>query len=107
MLHGAVVAMGPEHANLIAKRGCSTQDVKQYLWVHFGKQKRDLRSMGKLHLDLEGQDENRFTRSTSGPAWSMLVVSGASNAGVSLCPSITIGREICKNVTQVIKTRTS
>ena len=34
----------------------------------------------------------------------MLVVAGANNAGVStVCPSITIGREIGRNATQVIK----
>jgi hypothetical protein len=106
MLHGAVVVMGPEHANLIASRGWSKQDVKQYLWERFGKHKRDLRRMGKLHPDLEGEDEDAFIRSTSGAAWIMLVVSGANNAGVStVCPSITIGREIGRNATQVIKRR--
>ena len=61
--------------------------------------------MGKLHPDLDGQDEDAFIRSTSSPEWIMLVVSGANNAGVStVCPSITIGREIGRNATQVIKT---
>jgi len=64
--------------------------------------------MGKLHPDLEGYDEAAFIHSTSGPEWIMLVVSGASNAGVStVCPSITIGREIGRNATQVIKRRVS
>jgi hypothetical protein len=106
MLHGAVVVMGPEHANLIASRGWSKRDVKQYLWEHFGKHKHDLRRMGKLHADLDDAAEDAFIHSTSGPEWIMLVVAGASNAGVSpVCPSITIGREIGRNATQVIKPR--
>jgi hypothetical protein len=36
----------------------------------------------------------------------MLVVSGANNAGVStICASITIGREIGMNATQVVQAR--
>ena len=108
MLHGAIVLMGPEHANLIASRGWSKQDVKQFLWERFGKRKSDLRRMGKLHPDLEREAEDAFIRNTSGPEWIMVVVSGANNAGVStVCPSITIGREIGKNATQLIRSRSS
>jgi hypothetical protein len=106
MLHGAVVVMGPEHANLIASQGWSKQDVKQFLWQNFGKRKSDLRRMGKLHADIAAEAEDAFIRCTSGPEWIMLVVSGANNAGVStVCPSITIGREIGKNATQVVQAR--
>jgi hypothetical protein len=108
MLHGAVVVMGPEHANLIASRGWSKQNVKQFLWENFGKRKSDLRRMGKLHPDIDAEAEDAFIHLTSGPEWIMLVVSGANNAGVStVCPSITIGREIGKNATQLIESRSS
>ena len=55
MLHGAVVVMGPEHAQLIARQGWSKQDVKQFLWENFGKTKRELRRYGKLHPDIESR----------------------------------------------------
>jgi hypothetical protein len=103
MLHGAVVVMGPEHAQLLAGRGWSKQDVKHYLFEHFGKYKYELRRMGKLHADFEVEAEDAFIRCTSSPDWIMLVVAGANNAGVStVCPSITIGREIGKNATRLI-----
>jgi hypothetical protein len=36
----------------------------------------------------------------------MLVVAGAANGGVStICPSITMGREVGNNATQVIRMR--
>ena len=104
MLHGAAVVMGPEHAQLIARRGWSKQDVKQFLWENFGRRKSDLRRFGKLHPDIAREAEDAFIHSTSGPEWIMLVVSGANNAGVStVCPSITIGREIGRNATQAIR----
>jgi hypothetical protein len=104
MLHGAVVVMGPEHAQLIASKGWSKQDCKQFLFEHFGKRKSDLRAMGKLHPDIEAEAEDAFIRITSSPEWIWLVVAGANNGGVStVCPSITIGREIGRNATQVVR----
>src|ERR1700730_12430062 len=101
MLHGAVVVMGPEHAQLIARQGWSKKDVKQFLFEHFGKTKRQLRRYGKLHPDIESEPEDAFIRVTSSPEWILLVVAGANNGGVStVCPSITIGREIGKNATR-------
>jgi hypothetical protein len=101
--HGAVVVMGPEHANLIAARGWSKQDCKQFLWENFGKRKSELRRLGKLHPDFADASEEGFIRSAKSVDWIMLVVSGANNAGVStVCPSITTGREIGKNATQLI-----
>ena len=106
MLHGAVVVMGPEHAQLIAARGWSKQDCKQFLFERFGKRKHELRQMGKLHADFEAESDDAFIRLTSSPEWIWLVVSGANNAGVStVCPSITIGREIGRNATQVLHAR--
>ena len=108
MTHGAVVVMGPEHAHLIAARGWSKQDCKQFLFEHFGKRKAELRRLGKLHADFDGAAEDAFIRSTVSPEWIMLVVAGANNAGVStVCPSITIGREIGNNATQLIRSKRS
>jgi hypothetical protein len=101
MLHGAVVVMGPEHAQLIARQGWSKRDVKQFLWEHFGRTKRELRRLGKLHPDLDDESEDAFIRVTSSPDWILLVVAGANNAGVSTVrPSITVGREIGTNATK-------
>jgi hypothetical protein len=103
---GAVVVMGPEHAQLIASRGWSKQDCKQFLFEHFGKRKSDLRAMGKLHDSFADQPEDAFIPHGSGVKNVMLVVAGANNAGVStVCPSITIGREIGINGTQPIRLR--
>jgi hypothetical protein len=103
---GAVVVMGPEHAQLIAARGWSKQDCRQFLFEHFGKRKRELRSMGKLHASFADQDEDAFIPHGSGIKNVMIVVAGANNAGVStVCPSITIGREIGINGTQAIRFR--
>ena len=69
MLHGAVVVMGPEHAQLIAARGWSKQDCKQFLFERLGKYKHELRKMGKLHPDIEAEAEDAFIRVTSSPVW--------------------------------------
>ena len=90
ILHGAVVVMGPEHAQIIANRGWSKQDVKQFLWEHFGKTKRELRRFGKVPRELEGKAEDAFIHSGRSPESIVLVVAGANNAGVStVCPSFT------------------
>ncbi|HET6316170.1 MAG TPA: hypothetical protein VFG86_06915, partial [Chloroflexota bacterium] len=60
MDHSCIVVMGPEHAQLIAHRGWSKQDVKQYLWERFGKHKSELRRYGKLHVDFESEPEDAF-----------------------------------------------
>jgi len=109
MLHGAVVVMGPEHAQIIAKQGWSKRDVKQFLWENFGKRKRELRRFGKVALDLREQPEDAFIHSGRSADSIILVISGANNAGVStVCPSITItpplgsmGRELGNGTSEV------
>jgi hypothetical protein len=90
ILHGAVVVMGPEHAQIIARRGWSKQDVKRFLWENFGKSKRDLRRFGKIAHELADKPEDVFIPSGRSPDCVLLVVSGANNAGVStVFPSMT------------------
>jgi hypothetical protein len=79
---GSVVVMCPEHANIIASKGWSKQDVIQFLWENFGKTKRELRRYGKI-IGLEEFDEDAFIHTSRSPEAIMLCVSGASNAGVS------------------------
>jgi hypothetical protein len=101
---GAVVVMGPEHAQLISARGWSKQDCKEFLFENFGKRKSELRRMGKLHPSFEAEPEEAFIPHGSSVNNVILVVAGAANAGVStVCPSITIGREIGRNATQLIR----
>jgi hypothetical protein len=101
---GAIVVMGPEHAQLIAARGWSKQDCCEFLFEHFGKRKSELRAMGKLQESFAAEPEEAFIPHASGVKNVMLVVAGANNAGVStVCPSITIGREIGTNGTQLIR----
>jgi hypothetical protein len=103
-LHGALVVLGPEHAHLIARRGWSKPDVKRFLFERFGKTKRELRRMGKLHPDLEGEDEDAFIRSAASPDSLVVIVAGANNAGVStVCPSITIGRTPLRHCVRAIE----
>jgi hypothetical protein len=93
MGHGCIVVMGPEHAQLIAARGWSKRDVRQFLFDHFGKTKQELRRYGKLHPELADEPEDAFIRSASSLDSVLLIVAGANNAGVStVCPSITVGR---------------
>ena len=59
VLHGAMVVMGPEHAQIIAKADWSKQDVKRFLWENFGKTKDELRRFGKVAHDLEENADRR------------------------------------------------
>jgi hypothetical protein len=103
ILHGAVVVMGPEHAQIIARKGWSKQDVKRFLWENFGKHKTELRRFGKVALELELSADDAFIHTGASPDSILLVVSGANNAGVStVCPSFTVGREGVGNGTREI-----
>jgi hypothetical protein len=104
ILHGAVVVMGPEHAQLIARQGWSKPDVKQFLWQNFGKTKRDLRRFGKIPTELADKPEDAFIHTARSPDSILLVVAGANNAGVStVCPSFTVGRDGIGNGTSEIE----
>lgn len=102
-LHGAVVVMGPEHAQIIAKQGWSKQDVKRFLWENFGKTKCELRRFGKVARELEDDADDAFIHTGGSPDSILLIVSGANNAGVStVCPSFTVGRAGIGNGTSEI-----
>jgi hypothetical protein len=79
---GSIVIMCPEHAQIIARGGWTKQQVRQYLWEHFGKTKRELRRFGKI-IDMEPESEDSFIHTATSPDSILLVVSGAANAGVT------------------------
>jgi hypothetical protein len=88
-LHGAVVVMGPEHAQLIAARGWSKQDVKQFIWERFGRTRAEIRRFGKVSHEDADLPEDAFIKSAASPDAILLVVSGANTAGVTtICPTL-------------------
>ncbi|MDR5709820.1 MAG: hypothetical protein QN140_08375 [Armatimonadota bacterium] len=86
--HGSIVVMGPEHAQMIAEAGWSKQQVREFLWEHFGRRAGELRRLGK-EGGLEAQlPDEAFVRFAPAPEAITLVVAGARNAGVStVCPT--------------------
>jgi hypothetical protein len=52
------------------------------LWEHFGRTKRELRRFGKI-IEMEQEAEDAFIPTSKSPDSILLVVSGASNAGVT------------------------
>lgn len=80
--NGAVIILGPEHAGIIAAGGWSKEAVRQFLFEHYGKYMSDLRRFGKV-IDLESEPDDKFITSAKGPETLLIVVAGASNAGVS------------------------
>jgi hypothetical protein len=79
---GSVIAMGPEHAAIIARRGWSKPDVIDFLFEHFGRKKSELRRFGKI-IGMDDLPEDAFVRNAQTKDGILLVVSGSSNAGVS------------------------
>ena len=80
--NGAVIILGPEHAGIIAAGGWTKDSVRQFLFEHYGKRMADLRRFGKV-IGLESEPDDRFIASARGPETLLIVVAGASNAGVS------------------------
>jgi hypothetical protein len=83
VMSASTVVMGPEHAQHIARRGWSKQDVKRFLWEHFGRTKRDWHRFGRRVVGMEDQPDDAFVRGAESPDDILLVVAGAANAGVS------------------------
>jgi hypothetical protein len=81
-INTAVVAMGPEHAIIIASKGWSKQAVREFLYENWGRKISDLKRFGKV-IDLEDQPDDAFIKNSESPDSISLVVTGASNAGVS------------------------
>ena len=81
-INTAVVAMGPEHANIIASKGWTKQAVREFLYENWGRRISDLKRFGKV-IDLEDQPDDAFIKNSESPDSISLVVTGASNAGVS------------------------
>jgi len=80
--NGAVVVMGPEHAQIVAAGGWTKQQVREFLYEHYGRRIADLRRFGKV-IELEDEPDDRFVHSGRAPEALTIVVAGASNAGVS------------------------
>lgn len=94
---GYTVVMGPEHAQLLARRGWSRDDVTQFLWENWGRTKSDIRRCGLLHDDLYAPEsagplsnevapdsvDDDFVHFGKSPQSLLLVVAGSRNAGVS------------------------
>jgi len=79
---GHTVVMGPEHAQLLARKGWSKQDAKQFLWEHWGRRRADIRSFGFISRLTEGP-EDEFIRFGESPDAIVLIVAGANSAGLS------------------------
>jgi hypothetical protein len=77
----SLIVMGPEHARLIAQRGWSKQDVKEFLTEHHGRTKAELARAGKPVRGDRPQDA--FVRFSTSPDDLLLVVAGANNCGIS------------------------
>ncbi len=89
---GCAVVMGPEHAHLIASRGWSKQDVRRFLWEHWGRRREDLRRFGLVHDGVTaghrlsappGTPDEEFLRFAESPDAILLIVAGARNAGMT------------------------
>ncbi|MDE3074283.1 MAG: hypothetical protein KGJ86_02550 [Chloroflexota bacterium] len=100
--HAACVILGPEHAQLLAGRGYSKRDVKEYLAEHSCRTYGDLRRTGRGSVEepsgwrgpepathaggeasLEERDAGELVRLIPSPDDVFVVVAGARNAGVS------------------------
>jgi hypothetical protein len=78
---GFVVAMSPQHAHLIATKGWSKADVKQFLAEHWGRPRGELRRLGVERAAGEGPDAEFVN--FGGPDSILLVVTGGFTNSIS------------------------
>jgi hypothetical protein len=83
--HGSVVLLGPEHARHIGSAGWSKEDVRQYLFEHWGNTAGELRLCGGALREMRDKDypDDTFIGSSSEPKNIKVFVAGANNAGES------------------------
>ena len=83
--HGSVVVLGPEHARFMGEAGWSKQDVRQFLFDHWGNTARELRLCGGELREIKGRDypDDTFIGASSDPDTIKVIVAGANNAGES------------------------
>ena len=70
------------HARILANGGWTKDSVRQFLYENYGKRVGDLRRFGKV-IELESEPNDKFIHSARSPETLLIVVAGASNAGVS------------------------
>jgi hypothetical protein len=80
-----VVVLGPEHARHIGSAGWSKQDVREYLFEHWGNTALELRLCGGELREMKGKDypDDTFIGASADPDTIKIFVAGANNAGES------------------------
>jgi hypothetical protein len=78
---GFVVAMGPQHARLIADKGWSKSQVKQFLADHCGRRRAELKDLGADRAAGDGPSDE-FVR-FGDPDQFLLVVAGSFTNSIS------------------------
>jgi hypothetical protein len=76
------VIFGPEHAQFLAGRGYSKQDVKEYFAAHTGRQASVLRRTGRSAAAGTVPDDD-LVRMLASPDDILIAVAGAANAGIT------------------------
>ncbi|MBX5468058.1 MAG: hypothetical protein K6U14_11295 [Firmicutes bacterium] len=94
--HRAVLVLGPEHAELLARHGYSKRAVQEYVYEHAGHTVAQLEAVGKDGVEMPigfirptrpeervGRSADEWRRLLKSPDDVLVVVAGAKNAGVS------------------------
>ena len=79
---GCVVVLGPEHARHIGSAGWSKQEVRQYLFDHWGNTAAELRLCGEPP-EIAGLSDDAVVGASGTPESIKIIVAGANNAGES------------------------
>jgi hypothetical protein len=83
---GFVVAMSPQHAHLIATKGWSKADVKQFLAEHWGRPRGELRRLGVERAAGEGPD-HEFVNFGGTDSLLLVVTGGFTNSISTVIPA--------------------
>jgi hypothetical protein len=88
-----VVVLSPEHAAIVASKGWTRAQVREYIYEHARRSLADLKQAGKVQSDLEPDDATRFMHRGHGPMDIHLTVAGGEAGGHSaFLPSWSRGR---------------
>ncbi len=79
---GCVVVLGPEHARHIGNGGWSKEDVRQYLFEHWGNTVAELRQCGEPP-EIQDLGDDYVVGASGTPESIKIMVAGANNAGES------------------------
>jgi hypothetical protein len=80
----SVVILSPEHARIVAAKGWSKRQAREYLFEHARRPLAELKRVGKIDGEVEARDETSYAHKGMSPDDILIIVAGGDAGGHSV-----------------------